>query len=104
MGWHKGILKLGTITIEQVFRTRSIGIALLYLVMCGNLRKKQGVDPIMKWEVIKKCHKYRAGNRACNLCMEEKLVIANCKSKNMLNKRSEVINSCRHKRAWLLYN
>ena len=63
-----------------------------------------GVDPIMKWEVIKKCRNYRAGNRTCNLCMEEKLVIANCKSKNMLNKRSEVLNSCRHKRAWLLYN
>ena len=37
---YKGILKLGTITIEQVSRTRSIGIALHYLVMCGNLRKK----------------------------------------------------------------
>ena len=63
------------------------------------LKEKQGVDPIMKWEVIKKCRKYRAGNRACNLWMEEKLVIANCKSKNMLNKRSEVLNSCTHKRA-----
>ena len=41
LGRHKGILKLGTITIEQVFRTRSIGIALLYLVMCGNLRKNK---------------------------------------------------------------
>ena len=68
------------------------------------LKEKQGVDPIMKWEVIKKCRKYRAGNRTCNLCMEEKLVIADCKSKNMLNKRSEVLNSCKHKRAWLLYN
>ena len=42
--------------------------------------------------------------RTCNLCMEEKLFIADCKSKNMLNKRSEVFNSCKHKRAWLLYN
>ena len=55
----------------------------------------------MKWEAIKK---YRAGNRTGNLCMEEKLVIADCKSKNMLNKRSEVLNGCKHKRAWLLYN
>ncbi len=39
LGRPKGILKLGTITIEQVFRTRDTGIALLYLVMCGNLRK-----------------------------------------------------------------
>ena len=41
LGRHKGILKLGTITIEQVFHMRSIGIALLYLVMCGNLRKNK---------------------------------------------------------------
>ena len=68
------------------------------------IKEKMGVDPIMKWEVIKKCRKYRAGNRTCNLCMEEKLIIADCKSKNMLNKRSEVLNSCIHKRAWLLYN
>ena len=39
-GSTKGILKLGTITIEQVSRTKDIGIALLYLVMCGRLRKK----------------------------------------------------------------
>ena len=68
------------------------------------LKDNTGVDPIMKWEVIKKCRKYRAGNRACRLCMEEKLAIANCKSRNMLNKTSEELNSCRHKRAWLLYN
>ena len=68
------------------------------------IKEKMGVDPIMKWEIIKKCRKYRAGNRTCNLCMEEKLIIADCKSKNMLNKRTEVLNSCKHKRAWLLYN
>ena len=37
----KGILKLDTITIEQVSRTRGIGIALLHLVMCGNLRENK---------------------------------------------------------------
>ena len=68
------------------------------------LKNNKGVDPIMKWEVIKKCHKYRAGDRICWLCMEEKLAIASCKSRNMLNQRLEVLNSCRHKRAWLLYN
>ena len=68
------------------------------------LKDNKGVDPIMKWEVIKKCRKYRAGDRICRLCMEEKLSIAACKSRNMLNQRSEVLNSCRHKRAWLLYN
>ena len=62
------------------------------------LKENKGVDPIMKWEVIKKCRKYRAGNRTRRLCMEEKLAIASCKSMNMLNQRSEVLNSCRHKK------
>ena len=55
-------------------------------------KDNKGIDPIMKWEVIKKFRKYR-------LCMEEKLAIASCKSRDMLNQRSEVLNSCRHKRA-----
>ena len=54
------------------------------------LKDSKGLDPIMKWEVIKKCRKYRAGDRICWLCMEEKLAIAPCKSRNMLNQRSEV--------------
>ena len=39
------------------------------------------------WEVIKKCRKYRAGDRDCMLCVEEKLAIASCKSRDMLNQR-----------------
>ncbi len=35
---------------------------------------------------------------------QEKLAIASCKSRDMFNQRSEVLNSCRHKRTWLLYN
>ena len=66
--------------------------------------KKKGIDPILKWEVIKKCRKYRAGDRDCLLCHEEKLATASCKSRDMLNQRSEVLNSCKHKMRWLLYN
>ena len=68
------------------------------------LKDNKGIDPIMKWEVIKKCRKYRTGDRSFFLCIEGKLAIASCKSRNMLNQRSEVLNSCRHKRASLLYN
>ena len=66
------------------------------------VKDKKGIDPILKWEVIKKCRKYRAGERDGLLCMEGKLAIASCR--DLLNQRSEVLNSCRHKRAWLLYN
>ena len=68
------------------------------------IKDKKGIDPILKWEVIKKCCKYRAGNKDCLLCNEEKLAIASCKSRDMLNQRSEVLNNCKHKGGWLLYN
>ena len=47
--------------------------------------------------IIEKKNIYRAGDRSCLLCMEEKLAITSCKSRDMLNQRSEVLNSCRHK-------
>ena len=68
------------------------------------VKDKKGIDPILKCEVIKKCRKYRAGDKDCLLCNEEKLAIAFCQSRNMLNQRSEVLNSCKHKRGWLLFN
>ena len=60
------------------------------------VKDKKGIDPILKWEVIKKCRKYRAGDSDCLLCMEEKLAIASCKSREMLNQRLEVLKSCKH--------
>ena len=68
------------------------------------VKDEKGIDPILKWEVIKKCRNYKAGDRDCMLCVEEKLAIASCKSRDMLNQRSEVLNSCKHRRGWLLYN
>ena len=38
------------------------------------------------------------------LCNEEKLAIASGNGRDMLNQRSEVLNDCKHKRSWLLYN
>ena len=68
-----------------------------------DVKKKQDIDPILKWEIIKKCHKYRAGNKYCLLCMEEKLAIASYdNSRELLNQRSEVLNTCRHRREYLL--
>ena len=64
----------------------------------------KGIDPVLKWEVIKKCRKYRAGDRDCLLCIDEKLAKASCKSRDMLNQRSEVLNSCKHKTPFCVYN
>ena len=68
------------------------------------IKKKKGRDPILKLEIIKKCRKYKAGDKDCMLCNEEKLAIASYSSRGMLNQRSEVLNDYKHKRSSLLYN
>ena len=68
------------------------------------IKDKKGIDPILKWKVRKKCRKYRDGDKDCMLCNEEKLAIASCNGRDMLNQRSEVLNDCKQKRSWLLYN
>ena len=52
---------------------------------------------------MKRCNKYKAGDRYCKLYMEEKLTIATYnKPKELLNQRSEVFNICRHRENWLI--
>ena len=48
----------------------------------------------VKWSLIKKVSAYSAGSRRCCLCLEEKLQIM--KNKNLLNKRTELFQKCRH--------
>ena len=46
------------------------GIGLIHLTLLWEIKKKQGIDPILKWETIKKCCKYKAGDRYYLLCMD----------------------------------
>ena len=59
------------------------------------------IDSI-KWEVLKKCHKYQPGSRKCNVCLCEKLCIMKDSNPTSLNKRSELMNTCRHRWKWRL--
>ena len=51
----------------------------------------------------KKSRKYQAGYKYCLLCMEEKLAVASYNRPwELFNQRSEILNSYRHKKDWLL--
>ena len=50
----------------------------------------------IKWEIIKQIPSCKAGQRKCGLCLEEKLIILKGRNKNILHKRSELFNKCRH--------
>lgn len=67
-------------------------------------QKEQNKTPIIKWEILAKCHPYTAGTRKCDLCLSEKLHILTDKSKELLNVKGELINKCRHSAKWKLNN
>ena len=51
----------------------------------------------VKYEIVKKCIPYVAGVNKCDVCLSEKLVIMKDKDGRSLNKRTELLNKCRHK-------
>ena len=64
--------------------------------------KRNGGAPKVTWKILKFARSYQNGQRQCDLCLTEKLLIMKCKDKNLLNSRSEINSKCRHKRKFLL--
>ena len=55
-------------------------------------------NPDISWELIKHAQIYRKGNRFCDLCTTEKILIAKELEKpTCLNKRNDFTNACVHK-------
>ena len=62
---------------------------------------ESGIKYSIKWSIIQRARTYRGGSRQCNLCLAEKLCILNADKRFLLNKKSELISSCRHKNKFL---
>ena len=60
--------------------------------------KDNGVEPSIKWSIVSTAPSYKCEGSRCNLCLAEKLAILNGNRKIMLNKRSEIVNTCRHRK------
>ena len=58
--------------------------------------KNNNYTPNIVWEILQKHQTYNPNTKRCSLCLNEKLEIAKYKGRNLLNKRSEIINKCRH--------
>ena len=54
--------------------------------------------------VIYICRPYHPNSNRCLLCLNEKYEIATYKGDNLLNKRTEIINTCRHRSKYKLAN
>ena len=63
-------------------------------------KKKLGQDPKISWEILTNAPSYHPASKNCILCNKEKLIIL--ESEYLINSKSEIVNTCRHRRKWLL--
>ena len=54
------------------------------------------------WEILGRHQAYNTSSKRCSLCLNEKLKIALHGNNNMLNRRTEILNKCRHKNKYAL--
>lgn len=56
------------------------------------------------WKILRRANAYNPSNQRCNLCLTEKLLIISNPSACTLNRRNEMVSSCRHSSKYLLSN
>ena len=66
--------------------------------------KRRGIDFDINWRVIKQAPAYSKESGRCNLCLEEKTFIMYEDQTKALNKRTEIMQKCRHRETHLLKN
>ena len=66
--------------------------------------KDKNINFSLKWKIVSKAKSYSTSSKKCNLCTEEKYFIIYRPDLCSLNKRNELLNSCRHRKKHLLCN
>ena len=64
--------------------------------------RDKNIPHSVKWEIVIRAAPYKCGTKKCNLCLTEKVMIARSNHKGLLNKRTELMNKCRHKNKHLI--
>ena len=66
--------------------------------------KREGKIFRVNWDILRKAPAYSNLSKRCDLCLTEKFVIISADKSTLLNKRSELISKCRHKKKFSLSN
>ncbi len=66
--------------------------------------KRNNIDFTIKWKTLKRAKPYSCASNRCNLCLWEKFSIICIPEQATLNKRNELVSSCRHTKKFLLIN
>ena len=67
-------------------------------------RKDNNIDYSISWCIISSSSSYNSSSKRCNLCLKEKFLIICRPDLSSLNKRNELVSSCRHRNKALLRN
>ena len=62
------------------------------------------ITPVISWKIVCHATPYQHGSKVCNLCLAEKYAILAGNDDALLNKRTELVNKCRHKNKYKLIN
>ena len=66
--------------------------------------KDNNIDYSISWRILSSTKAYNSASKRCNLCLKEKLLIICRPDISTLNKRNELVPSCRHRNKALLRN
>ena len=66
--------------------------------------KHNNIEHFISWRILASHSPYNSSSKRCNLCLKEKLLITCRPELSTLNKRNELVSSCRHRNKTLLRN
>ena len=66
--------------------------------------KDDNIDYVISWRIVSSSPSYNSSSKRCNLCLKEKFLIICRPELSSLNKRNELVSSCRHRNKALLRN
>ena len=59
--------------------------------------KDNNIEHFISWRILSSHSPYNSSSKRCNLCLKEKFLIICRPELSTLNKRNELVSSCRHK-------
>lgn len=66
--------------------------------------KDNNIEHYISWRILSSHSPYNSSSKRCNLCLKEKFLIIYRPKLSTLNKRNELVSSCRHRNKALLRN
>ena len=66
--------------------------------------KENNINYSIAWRILSSHLPYNSSSKRCNLCLKEKFLIICRPELSTLNKRNELVSSCRHRNKALLRN